>query len=101
MTLVGKARVARDYKQRPAAREVCDNVLGNPVREILLVGVTAHIVECQDSNRGPVRQRQVFGGALYERLLDGPRRSSFQPRHEYLNRPSDVPLAQQPKLLEL
>jgi hypothetical protein len=52
--LVGEARVARDGEQRGVARQRGDDVLGDAVSEKFLLGVAAHILERQHSNRGLV-----------------------------------------------
>ena len=41
--LVGEARVARDHEQPAQPREAGDDVFGDPVGEVLLLGVAAHV----------------------------------------------------------
>ena len=55
---VSEAGIARDHEQRAAARKLRDDVVGDAVREVFLVRITAHVGEGQHSDRGLVRQRQ-------------------------------------------
>jgi hypothetical protein len=59
--LVGKAGIAGDDEQRGVARQRGDDVLGDPIGEKLLLGVTAHIGEGQHRDRGLVWQRERSG----------------------------------------
>ena len=45
--LVGEGRVARDDEQRGDLREIGDDVLGDAVAEIVLLGVARHVDEGQ------------------------------------------------------
>ena len=60
--LVGEGRVAGDDKQAGDLREIGDEVLGDPVAEILLLGVAAHVDEGQHGDGGLVGQREGTGG---------------------------------------
>jgi hypothetical protein len=46
--LVGESRVACDHEEPAQAGQRRRNILGDPVREILLLGITAHVRERQD-----------------------------------------------------
>ena len=48
--LVSEAGVPSDDKEPPHSRQCRDDVIHNPVREILLLGVAAHVLERQDRN---------------------------------------------------
>jgi hypothetical protein len=48
--LVGEGRVASDHKQPSGAGECCGDVLGNTIRKILLLQVTAYVLKWQNSN---------------------------------------------------
>ena len=54
LALVGKRRVARDHEEPAQFRQRSDDVLADPVGEVLLLPVAAHIVERQYGNRRPV-----------------------------------------------
>src|SRR5262249_8937279 len=56
--LVGEAGIASDDEQRWVSRQRGDNVLGDPIRKELLLGVTAHIDERQDRDGRPVGKRE-------------------------------------------
>src|SRR5262249_45712223 len=58
LALVGEAGIAGDDEQRLEARQSGDDVLDHPVREILLLGITAHVLERQHGNGWLVGQRQ-------------------------------------------
>src|SRR6185312_15997217 len=65
LTFEGKARVARDDEQRLEARQCCDDVLDDSVREVLLLGIARHILERQHRYGGFVGQskyRRFAGG---------------------------------------
>ncbi len=47
LALEGERRVAGDHEQRAEAREFSNNVLGDAVGEVLLLGVARHVVEGQ------------------------------------------------------
>jgi hypothetical protein len=51
-TLVGEARVARDDEQPAEARQTGNDVLGDPVREMSLLGIAAHVDERQHRDGG-------------------------------------------------
>ena len=55
LALVDEAGVAGDDEQPAQARERGDDVLGDPVGEVLLLRLAAHVGEGQDGDRGPVR----------------------------------------------
>ena len=50
LALVHEGRVARDDEQVAETRQLCDDVLGEAVREKLLLWIAAHVDEGQDSN---------------------------------------------------
>ncbi|MCY1416141.1 hypothetical protein D9M71_316420 [compost metagenome] len=58
LALVGKGRVACDDEQAGDPGQVGDQVLGQPVREGLLLGIAADIDERQHGYRGFAGQRQ-------------------------------------------
>ena len=76
--LVDERRVAGDDEQPADAGEPGDQVLGNAVGKILLIGIAAHIGERQDRDRGTVGQRQsgvlpvCRGVDRSERVVAGP-----------------------------
>src|SRR5262249_61200878 len=51
---VGERAVASDDEQRLEARQGCDDVFHNAVREVLLFGIAAHVLEGEHSDGGPV-----------------------------------------------
>ena len=55
LALVGERRVAGDHEEPAQFRKPGDDVLADPVGKILLFLITAHVVERQHGNRGPVR----------------------------------------------
>src|SRR5580700_5685456 len=55
--LVDKARIAGDDVEPFDPRQPGDDVFDNAVDEIFLLGITAHVLEWQDLDRGPVGQR--------------------------------------------
>src|SRR6266550_4567833 len=57
-TLVGEGRVPSDDEEPTRPRQCRDDVIHDPVREILLLGVAAHVLEWQDCDRWLIRQRQ-------------------------------------------
>ena len=64
LALVGKGGVARDHEEPWLMRQAGDDVFGEPVGEILLIGVAAHVLERQHRDRGLVGQgerRRRFG----------------------------------------
>ena len=65
LALVGEDRAARDDEQRGHARQVGDDVLGEAVGEILLLGIAADVGERQHGDGGApgggVRSRQCAG----------------------------------------
>src|SRR5947199_39280 len=52
LAFVGKGSVARDHEQSGDLGQVSDDVLRNPIAEVLLLGVAAHVVKRQNGNRG-------------------------------------------------
>ena len=56
LALVDEARVAGDDEEPAQARERRDDVLGDAVGEIVLLGVAAHVGEGQDGDRGLVER---------------------------------------------
>lgn len=59
---IGKARVAGDHHQAGDLGKVGDDVLGDAVREVLLLGIGGEVVERQDRYRGAIGGR--FQGGL-------------------------------------
>ena len=59
-TLVGERRAARNHKKLAVARQVGDDVLGDPIGEIFLFGIAAHIGERQH------RYRRLLGHTARE-----------------------------------
>src|SRR3546814_487330 len=55
---VDEGGVAGDDEQARDLRQIGDNVLGDAVAEIGLLGITAHIVERQNDDRGLLGHRQ-------------------------------------------
>src|SRR5471032_1003254 len=87
--LVDEGRVTRDHVQLGQLREVSNDVLADPVGEILLFGITAHVVEREHGNGSLVGNRRRRGSGRratsqcgYLTLLDD--------NAEYLDRPHDV-----------
>jgi hypothetical protein len=68
--LVGEGRIAGDDEQGRIARQGGDYVLGDPVREELLLWVAAHIGEGQHRNRRLVGQRK--GGLVGDHCSASP-----------------------------
>ncbi len=54
LALVGERRIARDDEEPAQLRQTSDDVLGNAVGEIFLLGVATHIGERQHGDRGPI-----------------------------------------------
>ena len=52
---VGEAGVPGDYQQRAVARQLSDDLIGQPVGEILLLRIAAQVGERQDGDRPPAR----------------------------------------------
>jgi len=63
-TGAGEARVPSDDEEPTHPRQCRDDVIHDPVREILLLGVAAHVLEWQDCDRWLIRQRQTSRKAL-------------------------------------
>src|SRR5947209_4235588 len=61
LSLVREARVAGDNEQRFEPRQRGDDLLNDPIGEILLLGIARHVLEGQHGNRGFVRQRKRVG----------------------------------------
>ena len=62
--LVDEGRVACDHRQAGNAREVGDQILGQPIGEVLLHGICAQVVERQNRDRIPARNSKVDGDAV-------------------------------------
>ncbi|WP_373867916.1 hypothetical protein [Reyranella soli] len=77
---VGKGGVARDHEQPLVTRQRGDDVLDDPIGEVLLLGFAAHVLEWQHRYRGLVGQRRS------SRLVVDLRSS----HHENLHRAPDV-----------
>src|SRR5208282_617011 len=60
--LVSEARVARDYRQAGNLRQVGDDVFGDAVGEIFLLGIAGHVGEWQNGDRRRRAVRLRFGG---------------------------------------
>jgi len=58
LALVRKTGVAGDDKEPADTRQRSDDFLDHAVREILLLGVAAHVLECHDRQRRLIRQRR-------------------------------------------
>ena len=85
--LVGEHRVAGDDEEPRYLRKRGDDVVGDAVGEVLLLGIGAHVVEWQDGDRGLVRHRR--GGARLGGGGDG--RFGFEKRYPvHPHRPGDV-----------
>ena len=69
LALEGEAGVARHDEELSDAGEGSDDVLGDPVREVLLFGIARHVGKGQDRDRGLVGQRRwlVVGDDLGHR----------------------------------
>ena len=52
LALVGEARVPGDHRELAPAREPRDQILGDPVGEVLLLGIAAQVVEGQHGDGG-------------------------------------------------
>ena len=61
LALVGEAGVAADHEQAADLAQIGDDVLGDPVGEILLLRIAAHVVERQDGYRGLVVDLRIGG----------------------------------------
>ena len=101
-TLVGKAGIARDHKQRTAARKLGDDVISDAVREILLIWSPLILVKAStaiDGLSGSGRLQSVSRTSDAARRISALSRS-IEPHHESLNRSSDVLQIERPKFLE-
>ena len=74
--LVGEARIAGDDEEPAILRQRRDQVLAEPIGEVFLIRVLAHVGERQHGDRRPIGQRQ---GAL----------AQFRHRQRRLQRPVD------------
>src|SRR6516225_4220300 len=83
-SFIGECRIAGDDKKPAPFRQRCDDVLGNAVDKILLLGITTDIVKRKDGDRGPVghrpwrrrpRQDRRSVGRRCEKSAIGPHRS--------------------------
>ncbi len=63
LALVGKRRIARDNEQAGDFRQVGDDVLGDPIAKIFLLGVAAHVCEWQHGDGRSVGRRRAGGFA--------------------------------------
>ena len=83
--LIGERTVSRNDKQFVEARQLCNDVFGNAVGEVILLRVAAHIDKGQYRNGRLVRERQVDAeGSFRQRCGRGLRRSrhSLRPHPE-------------------
>ena len=62
LALVDERRIASDDEEPAQARQRCDDVLGDPVAEIFLLGIAGHVGEGEDCDRGLVGQRRRRAG---------------------------------------
>src|SRR5262245_7996789 len=69
LALVLKGRVARDDEQPANARKARDQVLGDAVGEVLLIGVATHVDERQHCDRRAVGEGQAEIGLVRLSLL--------------------------------
>jgi hypothetical protein len=60
LAIVGKGRIARDHEQAAIARQRDDDVLDQPIDELLLFGIAAHVLEGQHGDGRLVREEQWF-----------------------------------------
>ena len=74
---VGKGRLARDHGEPPPARESGDQLLDQTIREELLAGIVAEVVEGKDRDRAYVRA--LRGGHVLGALEFGERHGRFGP----------------------
>ncbi len=58
LALIGKGGVAGDDEEPALPGQAGDDVFGEPVREVFLIRIVAHVLERQDRNRRFVGQRQ-------------------------------------------
>ena len=61
LALVGEGGIARDHEEPLLPRKAGDDVLGQAVRKVILIGIAAHVLERQHRDRRLVRQRQRLG----------------------------------------
>ena len=61
--LEGKGRVAGDHRKRLPQRQRGDDVLGQPVREVVLLGITADVLERQHRDGGTLEQLFHLAGS--------------------------------------
>src|ERR1700751_4658891 len=54
--LEGEARIARDHEQRFEPRQRGDDLLNHPIRKIVLLGISAHVLKRQHGDGWPVRK---------------------------------------------
>jgi hypothetical protein len=66
LVLVDEARIARDHRKPFDPRQAGDDFFHRAVGEVILLGVTAHVGERQNRNRGPVAPSRP-GGRLARR----------------------------------
>ena len=53
-SFIGECRIAGDDKKPAPFRQRCDDVLGNAVDKIFLLGIATDIVKLKNGDRGPV-----------------------------------------------
>jgi len=64
--LVGEGGIAGDHEEPPHLRQGRENILADAVAEILLLGIVAHVLECEHGDRRAVR----YGQQRRLRLID-------------------------------
>jgi hypothetical protein len=69
LSLVGVARVAGDDEDAVVVRQARDDVLGDSVREVLLVRVARHITEGQHRDRRLFRQGRIWTAGTRRRRI--------------------------------
>ena len=65
----GEGRVAGNDEERAEARQASDDVLGDAVAEIGLLGLAAQIIEREDSDGRAVRQSERLAGSARPLLV--------------------------------
>src|SRR5262249_58769266 len=58
LALVGEARVASDDEEAAVLRQVGDDVLGDAVEEVLLLGIARHVLKREHRDRGLLGRRE-------------------------------------------
>jgi hypothetical protein len=80
-TFVSEGRVPGDDEEPTHPRQRRDDVIHDPVGEILLLGIAAHVLEWQHCDRRLIRQRQGRPGL---------REATIQPQAIYVYRPTNI-----------